>query len=73
MPGLNRKGPDGEGPMTGRRMGHCNPENKGKTDLGIQQSQMSSREPGQGRGPGMRRGLRKGLRQGGGMRSGRNS
>lgn len=23
MPGLDRKGPEGEGPMTGRRMGRC--------------------------------------------------
>ena len=30
MPGLNRRGPLGEGPMTGRGMGHCNPEIKGK-------------------------------------------
>jgi hypothetical protein len=30
MPGLNRRGPNGEGAMTGRRQGRCNPENKGK-------------------------------------------
>jgi hypothetical protein len=35
MPGLNRKGPSGEGSMTGRRMGRCNPANKGKTDQEI--------------------------------------
>jgi len=29
MPGLNSRGPLGEGPMTGRGMGHCNPESKG--------------------------------------------
>jgi|AntRauTorckE6833_2_1112554.scaffolds.fasta_scaffold34370_1 hypothetical protein len=23
MPGFNRKGPGGEGPMTGRKLGHC--------------------------------------------------
>lgn len=23
MPGFNRRGPEGEGPMTGRRLGHC--------------------------------------------------
>lgn len=28
MPGLNRKGPEGEGPMTGRGQGRCRkPEN----------------------------------------------
>ena len=32
MPGLNRKGPNGKGAMTGKRMGRCNPDNKGKTD-----------------------------------------
>lgn len=30
MSGLNRRGPSGEGPMTGRRMGRCNPDNKRK-------------------------------------------
>ena len=24
MPGLNRKGPEGKGPMTGRKQGKCN-------------------------------------------------
>jgi hypothetical protein len=32
MPNLNRRGPNGEGPRTGRGLGRCNPENKGKTD-----------------------------------------
>ena len=32
MPGLNRLGPLGDGPMTGRRMGRCNPSQIGKTD-----------------------------------------
>ena len=44
MPGLNRRGPNGEGPMTGRRMGRCNPDNKGKIDdeilLGIRVMQL---------------------------------
>jgi hypothetical protein len=30
MSGLNRQGPNEEGPMTGRRMGECNPDDKGK-------------------------------------------
>ena len=36
MPGFNRSGPHGEGPMTGRRMGRCNPnhERKTKDELG---------------------------------------
>ena len=41
MPGLNRRGPNGEGPMTGRRMGRCNPDNKGKTDDEILQNRAS--------------------------------
>lgn len=28
MPGLNQTGPMGQGPMTGRRMGRRNPDNK---------------------------------------------
>lgn len=28
MPGLNRKGPNGEGPMTGRKMGRCTNRNR---------------------------------------------
>ena len=58
MPGLNRKGPQGEGSMTGRKMGRCNPDNKGKTDDEILQNKVSSVEPGQGfgRGQGLGRG-----------------
>jgi hypothetical protein len=67
MPGLNRKGPQGEGPMTGRKMGRCNPDNKGKTDEEILQSKDSSLEPdrGMGRGLGLGRGLGIGRGQGG--------
>lgn len=72
MPGLNRRGPNGEGSMTGRRMGRCNPDNKGKTDVEILQnrnpeSQTNSpfgrgRGFGQGQGRGFGRGLRRFLR-----------
>ena len=31
MPGKDKTGPDGKGPMTGRGLGHCNP-NKNKSD-----------------------------------------
>ena len=55
MPGLNRKGPQGDGPMTGRKMGRCNPNNKGKTDDEILQNRDSSLEPSQGMGRGMGR------------------
>lgn len=32
MPGMNRKGPLGDGPMTGRKMGRCNPGNHTEED-----------------------------------------
>ncbi len=28
MPGMNRRGPEGEGPMSGRGLGRCNPSNR---------------------------------------------
>ncbi len=57
MPGLNRRGPNGEGPMTGRKMGRCNPDNKGKTDDEILQSR---NETSQGQGNFFGRGLGRG-------------
>lgn len=72
MPGLNRRGPNGEGAMTGRRMGRCNPDNKGKTDDEILQNRASESQTnpsfgrgrgfGQGQGQGFGRGLRRFLR-----------
>jgi hypothetical protein len=35
MPGFNQTGPGGQGPMTGRGMGKCNPSPNGKTDEAI--------------------------------------
>ncbi len=33
MPGFNGTGPEGKGPLTGRRLGRCNPDNnKSNTD-----------------------------------------
>lgn len=66
MPGLNRRGPNEEGPMTGRKMGRCNPNNKGKTDDEIMQSSLISSQPNKrmdcgrgraGKGLGLGRGL----------------
>ena len=57
MPNLNRKGPNGEGAMTGRKMGKCNPENKGKTDEEIIQNKTVPSQPGKGMGCGQGRGL----------------
>lgn len=71
MPGLNRKGPLGEGPMTGRRMGRCNPENKGKNEDEIMQDRNMD-APGKGRGFGHRpgRGRGRGFGRGLGFRKG---
>ncbi len=72
MPGLNRKGPIGEGPMTGWKMGRCNPDNKGKTDEEILQSRSETDQEqgpyGRGRRLGKGRGFGKGLGRGIGMR-----
>lgn len=67
MPGLNQTGPMGQGPKTGRGMGRCNPDNKGKTDDEILQNQNSSLEPEQllGRSLGLGCGFGLGRGQGG--------
>ncbi len=73
MPGLNRRGPNGEGPMTGRRAGRCNHDNKGKTDDEILQSRNSNNQGqgnsfGRGMGRGKGCGAGKGLGRGMAMR-----
>lgn len=63
MSGLNRRGPSGEGPMTGRRMGRCNPDNKrkkGDETLQNQDSELQGNSTigcGKGRGQGFRNGF----------------
>ncbi len=52
MPGFNRKGPQGEGPMSGKRLGRCHPGNKGKSDEEVLQNRNSSLTTGQGLGRG---------------------
>lgn len=66
MSGLNRRGPNGEGAMTGRKLGHCNPENRGKTDDEIPQNKATLIQTGQGMGRGRGKGL--GLGRGQGLR-----
>ncbi len=58
MSGLNQTGPMGHGSKTGRGMGRCNPENKGKTNDEILQYKDLSIKSGQGfgRGQGLGRG-----------------
>ena len=67
MPNLNRKGPNGEGAMTGRKLGKCNPENKGKTT-----TSQPIRIMGCGQGKGLGYGRGKGNGQGLGLRFRRN-
>lgn len=69
MPNLNRKGPNGEGAMTGRKLGKCNPENKGKTDEKIMRDRVIM--PGQGRGQALGQGLSFGQGKGQGLGQGR--
>lgn len=67
MPRFNRRGPMGEGPMTGRKLGQCNPENKGKTENEITQKNDSSSITDQALGFGRGRGLGRGHGIGRGM------
>ena len=74
MPGFNQKGPMGDGPMTGRRMGRC-------TNFGANETKQtenpsnSENDPffdrGQGRGRGGGRGMGRGKGMGGGRGMGR--
>ncbi len=60
MPGINKSGPQGYGPMTGRGMGNCNPAAPG---YGNQYGNAGSL----GRGPGRRQGRKRSM--GYGMRA----
>ncbi|MFO7868514.1 MAG: DUF5320 domain-containing protein [Bacteroidales bacterium] len=74
MSNLNRKGPLNEGPMTGRKLGRCNPDNKGKSDEEIYQQQdntYTGRGQGFGRGFG-RRAQSRGRGRGMGLGRGQN-
>lgn len=68
MPGFNRRGPQDGGAMTGRKMGRCNPDNKGKTEEEILQER-DTQDPKPGLfhrlriGFGKRKGLGRGSRQ----------
>jgi len=53
MPGFNRTGPMGEGALTGRGLGRCNPKNENQDD-NITQADFR-RGRGFGRGRGLRR------------------
>lgn len=71
MPNYDRTGPQGEGSLTGRQMGKCNPENKdtepddSTPGQGFQNRFRGGQEMGQGRGRG--RGLGRGFGRGRGL------
>lgn len=71
MPGLNHKGPTGQGPMTGRRMGRCtnfgtNLKKHPETDNEIPENKITENpsESMPGRGMGMGRGFGRGRGRG---------
>ncbi|MDD4028922.1 MAG: DUF5320 domain-containing protein [Caldisericia bacterium] len=80
MPGFNGTGPNGQGPMTGRGLGNCNPDNVNANQNQQNNSANVVQRPiprffgwcrgGFGRGLGMGRGLGRGFRNGRGMGNG---
>lgn len=73
MPHLDRTGPFGEKAMTGKKLGKCNPVNKGKTDEEIVQARISTlrNERFMGLDQGFGRGRSRGNGRGLGRRLGR--
>lgn len=70
MPGLNRRGPMGQGPMTGRKMGRCTNFGEGrKKDALPEKNENDTELPDDfpGRGYGFGRGFRFGRRWGFGL------
>ena len=74
MPGFDGTGPLGQGPMTGRGLGKCNPETKDRlnelNDLrwkGRRHRFRGDEAPGGGRGAGLGQGRGRGLRRGRGQ------
>ncbi|HHT60790.1 MAG: DUF5320 domain-containing protein [Paludibacteraceae bacterium] len=56
MPGFNQKGPTGQGPMTGRKMGKCTNFGAGKRDSAEKaeyENFNADKEQGMGRGRGL--------------------
>jgi len=77
MPGFDGKGPQGEGPMTGRKAGKCTKFGAGRAGKAVQEESQGRAEKVEqtgtgrsvGRGPGARRGV--GLGTGGGRGGGK--
>ncbi|MFO8053764.1 MAG: DUF5320 domain-containing protein [Bacteroidales bacterium] len=59
MPNYDRTGPTGEGPMTGRKEGLCNPETKAQAEEELQENR-KARQGLLARGLGLARGFRGG-------------
>jgi len=57
MPGFDRTGPEGQGPMTGRGLGRCNPDNEFNEEDDIRFGRGWGRGRGLGRGRGFGRGF----------------
>lgn len=68
MPNYNRKGPENEGPRTGRKLGKSNPDNKGLTDE--EMAQKNANKPQRGNRGGKRDGTGRGSGKGQGRRDG---
>lgn len=76
MPGMNRKGPDGEGAMSGRGRGRCNPSNSETNSFDASEGAVMNAPfrqgagrgmgQGQGQGRGMGQGQAQGMRRRGG-------
>jgi hypothetical protein len=66
MPGLNHKGPQNEGPRTGRGLGDCNPRSSAP-----QQEEENTQRPGLANGMGRKRGNANGAGRGLGRGRGR--
>ena len=71
MPGLNRRGPQGEGQMTGRGRGRCNPSNRVVNSFDAQAEGGKNAPFRLGVGRGMGQGAGRGMDQGQGLRMGR--
>ncbi len=67
MPNFDQTGPEGQGSLTGRKMGKCsgsNPEDTANLGLGRKQGRRSGRGLGNGTGRGAGRGLGRGAGRG---------
>jgi len=69
MPGLNHRGPEGEGPRTGRGLGNCG--KPAESQANTKTTSKDTFQPGQGRGMGRRKPAGRGRGLGRGLRNGR--